>query len=303
MLKGNKDPGKFANAFMLSGPIGCGKTAAVYAVARELGFEVFEINPGSRRSGKDVLERIGAMTRNHLVQGPNETCSLPSEDDSLSVAAASSSKDNRQELVASFFKPKAKPLKANPGKVTTKQAPVSMKGPPKIPPKQQKQSLILLEEVDTLYEDDKQFWATIMTLITTSRRPIVMTCNDETAVPLASLSLHAIARFSPPPVDLAVDYLLLLAANEGHLLRHEAVRTLYEGRNLDLRASIMELNFWCQFGIGDPKKGFSWIEPGLKVDEQGLRRRVISSDTYQPGMGWLCRDHLTGDLPAIDVEQ
>ncbi|KAJ2472607.1 hypothetical protein IWW56_006112, partial [Coemansia sp. RSA 2131] len=45
----------FSNIILLDGPSGSCKTAAVYACASECGFEVYEIHPGQRRSGKDVL--------------------------------------------------------------------------------------------------------------------------------------------------------------------------------------------------------------------------------------------------------
>ena len=146
-----------------------------------------------------------------------------------------------------------------------------------------------------------------MGLITQSKRPIVMTCNDESAVPFLSLSLHAIVRFSPPPIDLAVDYMLLVVANEGHIIKREAIQALYESRNLDLRASIMELDLWCQFAIGDRKGGLEWLEPrwppGSGLDGKGEVKRVISEGTYEKGMGWLSRDFTASSTNYLDIEE
>ncbi len=97
---------------MISGPHGCGKTAAVYAVAQELGFEVFEINPSSRRSGKDIMEKIGDMTTNHLVQ-QHQLGSL--DDPAAEVAEDEVEKDiksGKQATMNAFFK--AKPGRNQP---------------------------------------------------------------------------------------------------------------------------------------------------------------------------------------------
>ncbi|KAI1811178.1 hypothetical protein GGS20DRAFT_564104 [Poronia punctata] len=292
-----KPGNRLTNAVLLSGPHGCGKTATVYAIAKELGFEVFEINAGSRRSGKDILERVGDMTRNHQVRH-QQRGDAPSE-----VAAedevAKDLKSGKQGMMTAFFQTKpSQPKKevdqtAQPSEA---QVPAPVLQEKKLG-RDQKQSLILLEEVDVLYEEDKQFWSTVITMIAQSKRPFVMTCNNEAVVPLQSLKLHGIFRLSPPPTDLAVDLLLLIAANEGHALGRHAVEALYESRSHDLRAAITELNYWCQVGVGDLRGGFDWFYPrwpkGKDVDAEGHTIRVVSQDTYHTGMGWFNRDLAT----------
>ncbi|KAK0704609.1 hypothetical protein B0H67DRAFT_353635 [Lasiosphaeris hirsuta] len=289
-----KDGAKIANTLVISGPHGCGKTAAVYAVAKELGFEVFEINASSRRSGKDVMEKIGDMTRNHLVQQHQSPLPDGQELSAAEDEVAKDLKSGKQSTMVSFFKPKAvaKPVKKS-AKVTS---PKEQNESKKELSKNQRQSLILLEEVDILYEEDKQFWATVTNLIVQSKRPFVMTCNDETLLPLHTLRLHGIFRLNPPPRELAVDRLILVAANEGHALTRQAVETLYESRHQDLRATTMDLQYWCQMGVGDRRGGFDWFYPrwpkGIDLDENQDVVRVVSQDTYSPGMNWLGRDSI-----------
>ncbi|KAI1093226.1 P-loop containing nucleoside triphosphate hydrolase protein [Rostrohypoxylon terebratum] len=304
--KASRDGARFANAVVLSGPHGCGKTATVYAIAKELGFEVFEINSSSRRNGKDVLEKVGDMTRNHLVQHRHKENAIQEEGISEDEVDRDL-KSGKQGMMTAFFKPKVNiaPTSAP----TKKQADSSGASAEetKKSPKAQKQSLILLEEIDVLYEEDKQFWATIISMITQSKRPFVMTCNDEALVPLQSLNLYGIFRFSSPPKDLAVDLLLLIAANEGHALQRRTVEALYDSRGHDFRASITELNYWCQIGVGDVQGGFNWFYPrwpkGCDMDENGDVIRVVSEDTYQTGMGWLSRDSATGSSSPRSTEE
>lgn len=258
---GLKELGRLVNAVVISGPNGCGKTAAVYAVAKEVGFTVFEVSPGMRRSGKDILDQVGEMSRTHLVHQAKTTSGK----------------------ATSFFKPKTKIVQ----KLKTEENPL-----PKLVPGQQ-QSLILLEEVDLLFEEDKQFWSTVLALMAQSKRPIILTCNDESLLPLDTLPLHAILRFTPPPRELVVDQLLLICANEGHLLQRDAVESLVKSHNGDIRASLVELEFWCRMGLGDRKGGMDWMiirwPMGVDIADNGETLRVVSKDTYIKGMGFTDR--------------
>lgn len=290
---------RLKNAIILSGPHGSGKTAAVYAAAKELDFEIFEINSGSRRSGKDILEKVGDMTRNHLVQHNRvEAIAIDPEEVANDISSG------KQGMMTSFFKPKAN---TQPTKPDTKQPKQEAEKETKAPSKSQKQSLILLEEVDILFEEDKQFWTTLTSLIAQSKRPFIMTCNNESLVPIDTLDLHGIFRFSPAPLGPAVDLCLLIAANEGHALQRSAVEALYSSRNNDLRATITELNYWCQIGVGDRKGGFDWFylrwPKGSDLDENGDVVRVISEDTYQKGMGWVNRDPIVASRGIAAEEE
>lgn len=312
--KGTKDSKRVTNAVVMSGPHGCGKSATVFAVAKELGFEVFEINPSSKRSGKEVMDKVGDMTRNHLVQRSQKdkiSTNVDNDEERLFDTVVDDIKSGRQGAMNSFFKTKLPTHQGSKVNVVGTDVVKSQAGKdtvvPRGPPKHQKQSLILLEEVDVLYEEDRGFWQTIMLLISQSKRPIIMTCNDEAAVPIAALSLYAIIRFAAAPTDLAVDYMLLIAANEGHAIRREAVRALYESRGSDLRGSLTELEFWCQFAIGDRKAGMEWFYPRLPVgsdtDDHGSKFRVVSEGTYQTGMGWLCQDNLENQRSYLEIEE
>jgi DNA polymerase III delta prime subunit len=282
-------PAKNANVLVISGPHGCGKTAAVYAVARELDFEVFEINSGSRRSGKDILDKIGDMAENHLVQRISKAASTEDTIDSADDIVETVEDRGRQGNMTSFFKPVATKKTSKP-KSTDDQATKVANSESR----RQKQSLILFEEVDILFEDDKQFWPTVIALAVHCKRPIILTCTDETRVPMESLILHAVLRLTPPPTSMAADYLLAMAACEGHILDLQAVQGLYVTKQRDLRACIAELNFRCRMSIGSRRGGLDWMvarwPPGCDLDANGEKLRVVSEGTYQAGMEWENRD-------------
>ncbi|KAH7384260.1 hypothetical protein DE146DRAFT_727584 [Phaeosphaeria sp. MPI-PUGE-AT-0046c] len=313
------------NVVVISGPHGCGKSATIYAVAKELDFEVFEINSGTRRSGKDIQDKVGDMTGNHLVNHKRAEASTKQEqpnigDDEGEQDDTAMQKDidsGRQGTMTAFFK--ARPTTKVGSKENSKTQAAQVHTKPKAAAqatltnlesqsKSQKQSLILFEEADILFEEDQQFWVQVAKLAAHSKRPIVITCNDERQIPLQDLPLAAVLRLDQPPIDLATDYLLVLAGREGHVIDRHAVSNLYKAKGYDLRSSITELNFWCQMSVGDKKGGLEWLyqrwPPGKDVDTQGRLLRVASEGTYQSGMGWLSHNLFeSGSNAAFDKEE
>ena len=147
--------GQLHNTILLTGPHGNGKTAAVYACAEELDWDVFEVYPGiGKRNGVSLDNYIGEVGKNHLVHQTHRHSgdllrSLFRRTEDLNAANASPSGDTDSQ------DQDAKPSKAI------------------------RQSLILLEEVDILFKEDNNFWNTVTGIIRECKRPVICTCNGK----------------------------------------------------------------------------------------------------------------------------
>jgi hypothetical protein len=205
---------RLANSILIQGPHGSGKTAAVHAAAAELGWEIFEVNPGSKRSGAQLSAMVGEVGKNHMVgrsghAGQESTLT----DKSQSERRNSSKTAKRNTLAAAFDRANGassskasssvsaggNALAHNPflddeyGRAAEGDTGDSDRREPTFDgenfgfiannhgkdthSKDIRQSFILFEEVDILYEEDQGFWPQVVELIATSKRPVIMTCN------------------------------------------------------------------------------------------------------------------------------
>ncbi|KAF5389049.1 hypothetical protein D9757_004890 [Collybiopsis confluens] len=237
----SQDIDHLTNTILLSGPNSSGKTAAVYACAEELGWEVFEVYPGvGKRSGANLDNLVGEVGKNHLVRktGPRYT---------------ESGTDTRRNgsLKSAFTRGKEKRVQNDDREGSPPEAGF-VEEPPLEPheARETRQSLILLEEVDVLFRDDSNFWGTLVNLIRDCKRPVVLTCNDASLVPVADLPLQDVLNFNLCSTPVAASFLQALCCAEGYLLERDVLSRFYENSDSfdtsgDLRKAIHNLQFWC----------------------------------------------------------
>lgn len=194
---------------LLHGPSGMGKTATVYAAARDLGAFVFEINSSQKRGGKEVLSLLEGIGHSRAVHNNSE----------------------------------------------------------------RKDCIILIDDVDVLYESEASFFSTLDRVAQTTRRPIVLTCQDLDRLPYSVLDTAEHLYIGAPDPVRSVEYSWLVAFCEGHQLSKEVVAHTVVRHNGDIRKALTHLQFWCQMGIGGRPSGSDWLltEPGYD--------RVISVGT------------------------
>ncbi|KAF8076393.1 hypothetical protein FPV67DRAFT_1471544 [Lyophyllum atratum] len=271
------------NTILLSGPSGAGKTAAVYACAEELGWEVFEVYPGiGKRSGHGIDTLIGDVGKNHLVR-KTRTGDAGISKGRIALTQlfkGTSGETPAQQPIDDIEN--AHPPPEDFGFISPYSADVTEAAPVV------RQSLILLEEVDILFQDDNGFWPAVTKFIKDCRRPVVCTCNDISLVPTQDLPLQAVLYFQPCPPPLAASYLQGLSSAEGYVLERNSLLQLYGGSAPrldsldvpdsptpptsgdfpapDLRRAINCLQFQCSSADSEIEYTLGW-EPAADIIE------------------------------------
>jgi hypothetical protein len=209
------------NALLISGPPGCGKTAAVYACAEELGWEIFEVYPGiGRRNGASLDHLVGDVGKNHIVQtvrrAPTRTAKLEAKEPMglrgylvkskaggfVGFGGSQEAGTEGQPISVEGDSPthEQQPLPPGQQMVTSEEAAISgmchaeSDGLRPIV----RQSLVLLEEVDILFKEDAGFWPAVVEFIRCCQRPVVMTCNGEPSLAQAGRGCRHSRRIRRP---------------------------------------------------------------------------------------------------------
>ncbi|KAI9264511.1 P-loop containing nucleoside triphosphate hydrolase protein [Helicostylum pulchrum] len=262
-LEGNE---QVYNVILMVGGHGTGKTAAAYTTAKETGYTVFEINSSTRRAGKDVARLVGEMTASHLVRFDHQakkrkrgetiimrdTVKKPKRIDiamhfkrMLTMATKETTDAEVKEVV--YVEPKKEENdivmedEDDDEEEDDEEPALSCDN---IIKDQHKQSLVLLEEVDILFEEDKGFWPAVIDLCHKSKRPIIMTCNDSSQIPFDHLNIQSTIYLDEPEKDSLLPYLQLICYSENGIVEPYDLEFLCELYHYDTRKMIDTLQLW-----------------------------------------------------------
>ncbi|KAJ0178308.1 hypothetical protein K1T71_006131 [Dendrolimus kikuchii] len=261
------------NLLIITGPVGCGKTSGVYAVAAELAFKVLEVNASGKRTGKIMLQDLHEATQSHKVnRGTSGT------------ESSQKSQDFVNESSVSKPKKRGRPKKCNE-KLSQKYSGIKTEISNGTQPSQETtrtaMSLILIDDADIVFEQDDGFCSAIVQLVQCSKRPVILITSTQSCVHLQRFfQIGKIIKMKPLLPRMLGTWLdLLCLANNGICWPGIGAKFLEYFKG-DMRKTINYLQFYTQTEnsnddgittsldvdmniqhLDDEKSNMSWVDP------------------------------------------
>ncbi|KAK6132312.1 hypothetical protein DH2020_033936 [Rehmannia glutinosa] len=231
------------NVLLVTGPVGSGKSAAIYACARDQGFQIIEINASDWRNGALVKQKFGEAVESHWLQRTVENATK-SDNKSLSKffnavnTETHCSDDEVIELTHLSDKEDSQDAGSWPkmsacGYNRTANSQSEIK------------TLILFEDVDATVHEDQGFITTIQQLAVTAKRPMILTSNSDNPVLPKNLDRLDLS-FSVPSMKELLGLVSMICAAEKANIHPCLIEKFVNYCQGDIRKTIMLLQFWCQ---------------------------------------------------------
>ncbi|KAL6907527.1 hypothetical protein ACP4OV_002566 [Aristida adscensionis] len=236
------DVSDFENVLLITGPVGCGKSAAVFACAREQGFNVIEVNTSDMRNGAYVRQKFEEATRSHgLEKWSQEDVTNPPRDDSLDPASGTpdSTEYQHSQPYATRISFDRDQQKSHVGYYSNSN--VSDEVPNQVINK----TLILFEDVDTVFDEDRGFIPAILKMAESTKWPIILTSNRRDPS-LPHLLNQLVLDFKYPSSAELLSHVDMVCKSEGVDVTIPQLKHIIDISLGDIRRTIMLLQFWYQ---------------------------------------------------------
>ncbi|KAF5194177.1 p-loop containing nucleoside triphosphate hydrolase superfamily protein, partial [Thalictrum thalictroides] len=109
-------------------------------------------------------------------------------------------------------------------------------------------TLILFEDVDIVFDEDRGLISSIQQIAETAKRPIILTSNSKDPVLPNQLDRLEVYFTIPSPEELLCHVNMVCAAEQADIHPHLLQRLINSCQG-DIRKTIMLLQFWCQSKI------------------------------------------------------
>lgn len=133
--------------------------------------------------------------------------------------------------------------------------------------------VLLVEDVDVVFEQDDGFLNALWQLAMTSKRPIILTTTDDGSPNIEKfMAQYPVITFKPLTASSLATWLQIVCAVEGVPLSLNAVQMLLEANAGDARRTILQLQFIVQSG------GNLSPTSGCKILSRPNRRNSIDEE-------------------------
>ncbi|CAO2834492.1 unnamed protein product [Amaranthus hypochondriacus] len=226
------------NVLLVTGPVGSGKSAAIYACAEEQGFQVIEVNASDWRNGALLKQKFGEAVGSHCMKRSQESPSkhnFRSSPVSTNGVVVEDLNNSLVEVISLLEEgddvSDVKTQNRNSSGLSCDKGDIK--------------TLILFEDVDVTLCDDRGFISTIQQLADTGKRPMILTSNNENPPLPDNLDREEVCFTMPSVKELAYHIYLICSAEKANIQPYLIERCIKFCRG-DIRKTLMHLQFWCQ---------------------------------------------------------
>ncbi|XP_038717111.1 uncharacterized protein LOC120010394 isoform X2 [Tripterygium wilfordii] len=266
---GNIDGPRLKNLLLVTGPVGSGKSAAIYACAMEQGFKIFEANVSDCRNGAAVKQRFGEVLESHSLNWSKEN-PVDSRNE-LNVKSCPSTPNGKPMLVTNevieldtLDEEGSNGIFRRPTKFALKETGTTCA-------RDQLRPLILFEDVDIVFPEDRGFIAAIQYIAERAKGPVILTSNSKNPILPDTLDRIEVCFALPSSKELFC-HIYKVCAVEKADIQSWSIERLIRFCEGDIRKTIMHLQFWCQ-GINFPGREVLGSRP-LPIDHEAAHQML-----------------------------